>query len=419
MKIVVEQKLIRINVVNAEVSANRILSSLATAKGQLLAASSANTWTVLEPSTNGKVLALDSTTANGVKWADTTSPVTSVNAKTGVVVLTPSDVGAVNATDIVSQAEAETGSATTVRAWTAQRVKEAIVALHPANAVTSVNSKTGAVTITYTDVGSLSSSDLPTQAEAEAGTATSARVWTAERVKQAILALAPAGSSAVTSVNTKTGAVTITYTDVGALSATDIPTQVEAEAGTATTARVWTAERVKQAIVALAPASAVTSVAGRTGAVTVTYTDVGSLSSTDIPTQAESEAGTATTARVWTAERVKQAITALQTVHKTTTTATSTASLTVNASTTHTATLSALAEAVTINAPSSPADADKLIIRIKDNGTSRAITWNAVFDTPIGVTLPTATSISKWHYLGFVYHAATTKWHAVAVGVQS
>lgn len=89
---------------------------------------------------------------------------------------------------------------------------------------------------------------VPTQAEAEAGTDTTARVWTAERVKQAILALAPSGT---------------TYASA---------TQAEAEAGTGTTDRVWTPQRVKQAIDALSP---VKSVAGRTGTVTLAKADVG------------------------------------------------------------------------------------------------------------------------------------------------
>lgn len=63
--------------------------------------------------------------------------------------------------------------------------------------------------------------EVPSQGEAEAGTATTARVWTAERVKQAILALAPGGGGggAVDSVNGQTGVVVLDHTDVGAASA--------------------------------------------------------------------------------------------------------------------------------------------------------------------------------------------------------
>lgn len=51
-----------------------------------------------------------------------------------------------------------------------------------------------------------------------------------------------------------------------------VPTQAEAEAGTATTARAFSAERVKQAILALSP---VQSVAGKTGIVSLVPSDVG------------------------------------------------------------------------------------------------------------------------------------------------
>ncbi len=80
---------------------------------------------------------------------------------------------------------------------------------------------------------------IPSQAEAEAGSATSERIWTAQRVKQAILALGTAGAVAT----------------VG---------QAEAEAGSATTRRIWTAQRVKQAILALTTFSPDFSATGET-----------------------------------------------------------------------------------------------------------------------------------------------------------
>lgn len=59
-----------------------------------------------------------------------------------------------------------------------------------------------------------------------------------------------------------------------------------------------------------------------------------------------------------------------------------------------------------------------IAIRIKDNGTARAITYNGGSGSQyraIGVTLPTTTVISKTLYLGMVYNAADTKWDVVAV----
>lgn len=81
-------------------------------------------------------------------------------------------------------------------------------------------------------------------------------------------------------------------------------------------------------------------------------------------------------------------------------------------------TVTALSAAALMAAPSgSPADGNSLTIRIKDNGTARALTWNAIYrslDTT-NVALPTTTVISKTMYLGFVYNAADSKWDLVSV----
>jgi hypothetical protein len=79
----------------------------------------------------------------------------------------------------------------------------------------------------------------------------------------------------------------------------------------------------------------------------------------------------------------------------------------------------ALASALTINAPiGTPTNGNKLIFRLLDNGTSRALTWNATY-TVIGVTLPTATTISKTTYVGCIYNANNTRWDVIAVTTQA
>ena len=79
----------------------------------------------------------------------------------------------------------------------------------------------------------------------------------------------------------------------------------------------------------------------------------------------------------------------------------------------------ALAAGLTINAPTgTPVDGNKLIFRLLDNGTSRALTWNATY-TVIGVTLPTATTISKTTYVGCIYNAGNTRWDVIAVTTQA
>jgi hypothetical protein len=79
----------------------------------------------------------------------------------------------------------------------------------------------------------------------------------------------------------------------------------------------------------------------------------------------------------------------------------------------------ALASALTINAPiGTPTNGEKLIFRLLDNGTSRALTWNATY-TVVGVTLPTATTISKTTYVGCIYNANNTRWDVIAVTTQA
>lgn len=79
-------------------------------------------------------------------------------------------------------------------------------------------------------------------------------------------------------------------------------------------------------------------------------------------------------------------------------------------------TLTALAEAPTFAIPSgTPVDGNKLIIRIKDNGTARALTWNAIYREGSDVSNPITTTISKTMYCGFIYNGNDSKWDLVAV----
>jgi hypothetical protein len=79
---------------------------------------------------------------------------------------------------------------------------------------------------------------------------------------------------------------------------------------------------------------------------------------------------------------------------------------------------SAQAEALTIAAPSgTPANGYGLTIRIKDSGTTRALTWNAIYANG-GTAMPTDTTAGKWHTVGFIYSDADSKWYCVAAAVQ-
>lgn len=257
-------------------------------------------------------------------WSSSAGSVTSVNGESGAVVLDASDVGAL--------------PSTYVPAWTDITGKPSTFTpsshTHTASEVTDLNNTP------------------PSQAEAEAGTATTARVWTAQRVAQAIVALAPAAGD-VTSVNGETGDVLLDAADVGAsalghvhdvgdITGTGVSnyrvlgkatgafgmiqlqpehfasTYVDGTAGTASFRTLGTG--AQQAAAGnhnhdsryYTETETDTLLSGKASAShTHPSADITDLVTYTTPSQAEAEAGTATTARVWTAERVKQSVLAL------------------------------------------------------------------------------------------------------------
>ena len=81
--------------------------------------------------------------------------------------------------------------------------------------------------------------------------------------------------------------------------------------------------------------------------------------------------------------------------------------------------VTAQAGALLFNAPGgTPLGGQKLVIRIKDNGTARALTYNAIFRA-MGNALPTTTVLSKTLYMGFIYNATDSKWDLVAVAQEA
>lgn len=77
--------------------------------------------------------------------------------------------------------------------------------------------------------------------------------------------------------------------------------------------------------------------------------------------------------------------------------------------------ITAQAEALTLANPTGTIkNGWGIVIRIKDNGTARAIAYGSEYRA-LGVTLPTTTVISKTLYLGMVYNTGATKWDVVSV----
>lgn len=77
--------------------------------------------------------------------------------------------------------------------------------------------------------------------------------------------------------------------------------------------------------------------------------------------------------------------------------------------------ITALAAAITgVTVTGTAADGQKLLVRIKDNGTARAISWGSSFVASGSAALPTTTAISKTHLVGFIYDSTAAKWVCVA-----
>ena len=96
-------------------------------------------------------------------------------------------------------------------------------------------------------------------------------------------------------------------------------------------------------------------------------------------------------------------------------TTTSTATLTPDVSADDFFTVTAQAATITIANPTgTPVDGQKIIVRIKDNGSARTIQYGNQFRGSTDLALPTTTTVTKTIYLGFVYNSADTKWDLIA-----
>lgn len=80
--------------------------------------------------------------------------------------------------------------------------------------------------------------------------------------------------------------------------------------------------------------------------------------------------------------------------------------------------VTALGSGATIAAPSgTPTHGQVLVLRLKDDGTGRALTWNSIYRA-IGVDLPSTTVANKTMYIGIKYNLTDTKWDVLSVNEQ-
>jgi len=79
--------------------------------------------------------------------------------------------------------------------------------------------------------------------------------------------------------------------------------------------------------------------------------------------------------------------------------------------------LTDMAAATVFTITGTPTDGQKLIVRVKDDGTGRGLTWTAF--TEIGLTLPATSTASKWIYVGATYNSDAAVWHAIALSEEA
>lgn len=103
-------------------------------------------------------------------------------------------------------------------------------------------------------------------------------------------------------------------------------------------------------------------------------------------------------------------------VQQRTNSVTSAATITPTAALSDVYEITALAVSATIAAPSGTPQANqKLLLKLRDNGTPQTLSWDAVYRV-VETTLPTTTTANKTHYIGCIYNAADSKWDVIAVG---
>jgi len=211
----------------------------------------------------------------------------------------------------VTLAEKNNATSTVMRGFAPIDVRDMVAALAPLPPVTSVAGRVGAVALTKDDVG-LSAVTNDTQLRADLSYAVKASPASGDKLlikdqsdgqpKVIDWSQLPSGSGLVSSVHGRVGAVTGQPGDYTADQITDTaakvlmtaaertklggvaagaqvnPTRItaaEKTAGSAATVRGFAPVDVRDMVTAFAPSAAVTSVAGRVGAITLSKADVG------------------------------------------------------------------------------------------------------------------------------------------------
>ena len=69
------------------------------------------------------------------------------------------------------------------------------------------------------------------------------------------------------------------------------------------------------------------------------------------------------------------------------------------------------------NPTGTPTNGQRIMLRIKDNGVARTLTWTSLYRS-LGATLPSTTTVGKWTVVELVYNSTDTKYDCVDVKVE-
>lgn len=71
------------------------------------------------------------------------------------------------------------------------------------------------------------------------------------------------------------------------------------------------------------------------------------------------------------------------------------------------------------NPTGTPNDGDTMMIFLKDNGTTKAVTYGTKYVNITGLDKIDNTVAGKWHTIGFRYNLALDKWHMVSIATEA
>lgn len=318
-------------------------------------------------------------------------PVTSVAGRTGAVTVTKSDVG-LSSVDNTSDASKPISTATQA----ALDLKANLSALGTAaakNVAASGNAATGEVV--KGDDTRLTDSRTPTT-----HTHPSTQISDATTVGKAVMTAADA-AAARSAIGAGTSSFDGTYSSLSGK-----PSLGDAAAKNTGTTAGTVAAGDDSRITGAVPATRTVNGHALSSDVTVSKSDVG-LGNVDNTSDATKNSATATLSN----KRITARTLSIS----------SSATPSINTDSYDSVTITALAAAITSmtsGLSGTPNDFDQLMLRIKDNGTSRAITWGASFASR-GATLPTATTAGKVLYVLLIWNAAASVWDCVSTAVES